>query len=707
MLTQKAIFVLPMRLILTTLGFILVVGRLFSQASFEEKVTSASNVAMTINNLGLIGNSFGGSFDVLGYPSCEFPANSGIEHIFEGGLWVGAKINGSKYVSTGAIDAPAGYSTGRSGFEFSAEVGANLEERSSLFNSPFFHPNSISHQDFRADFSDKNILIPGTNIQIQNHTNPLGLTVHFESYNWNFPFANFFVILNYRITNTGNDFLEEPMIGFWMDGVVRNVNITRPGGTAFYNKSGNGYLDTLYMAYEFDANGDVPFTNSYVGLKYLGAEDNYGFHHPALDTAFKDHYNTWLFQDQGNPLYFFPTTDNQRYDKMGFGLNRFAPPLQDWETQIRPTIKQPGNRSSLFAAGPFNTLAPGESIDVAFAIVCAKKADDGNLTSEDSYAQKDNLIKNAFWAQTAYNGEDVNFNGILDIDEDRDGNGRITRYILPSPPDIPIVRVVPKSNAIEVYWSDNAEKSIDPISKKLDFEGYRLYKTRLGFDVLESADVANSLRLVAQFDKPGNALFYDNGFSQVLLDTPRTFEGDTNTYRYKYVFDGIQNGWQHAIAVTGFDQGDEVNNLQSLESSTLANLKRVFPGTVGNTGYDNGDPFVYPNPYYAGASWEGSSSLEEDRKIVFANLPSRSKVRVYTVAGDLVDVIEHDESYAGEDIQWFSTYSDPENAQFSGGEHGWDLLSKDNQIIARGIYLFSVEDLDTGKIFKGKFVVIK
>jgi hypothetical protein len=50
---------------------------------------------------------------------------------------------------------------------------------------------------------------------------------------------------------------------------------------------------------------------------------------------------------------------------------------------------------------------------------------------------------------------------------------------------------------------------------------------------------------------------------------------------------------------------------------------------------------------------------------------------------------------------------DPDNNVFSGGEHAWNLLSEDSQILARGLYVFSVEDLETGKLYKGKFLIIK
>jgi hypothetical protein len=680
-----------------------------AQASFDEKLTTAGNIRMTVNNLGMIGNAFRGSYNVLGYPSCEFPANSGIEHLFQGGMWIGCLINNSQVaVSSGAVDDASGYSTGKGGFEFTAEVGASLKEQSSLIDNPLYNPRAISHQDLIADFSDKNTVVPGTAIPISNHQFPLGADVHFEAYNYNFNFANYFVILNYTITNNSANTWDSVYIGYWKDGVVRNVNITPPGGSAFFNKGGNGYLDSLYIAYEFDATGDPGFTNSYVGLKFLGAEDKNGFAHPELRTNFVANYNAWQFQNSADPLYFSPTDDNQKYGKMTSGLNN----RPDWETIIRPTLRQANNRSHLMSVGPFRQVAPGESVQIAFALVCAKKKEDGNPNTADNDIQKDILVQNSKFAQTAYNGEDVNFNGILDPGEDRDGDGKITRFILPAPPDIPRSKMIAGENKIDLYWSNNAENSVDPISKKKDFEGYRIYKTTLGFDVSGTQDILTALKLVAEFDSAGNHLFNETGFAAIRLADSLTFgettsAGDTIYYHYKYTFSNIQNGWQHAVAVTAFDQGDDVNNLQSLESSTLPTLKRVFPGMPVNNDFKNGDPFVYPNPYYASAAWEGISTNPEDKKVIFANLPARCNIRIYTASGDLVDDITHNQEYNGSDIKWYQTYSNANQTRFSGGEHAWDMLSKDNQIIARGLYLFSVKDLSSGEIFKGKFVIIK
>jgi hypothetical protein len=704
MSNKKYIFALILSLLAVTKTV-----ELKAQASFEEKQTTAGNIRMTINNLGMIGNAFRGSYNVLNYSSCEFPAGSGIEHLFQGGLWIGGYINGSQVaVSTGAIDDASGYTTGKQNFEFTANLGSTMLERSSLIDNPLYQTSAISHQDFVSDFTDKNTTVPGTNIQINNHLFPLGADVHFESYNYNFNFANYFVILNYVITNNSTNTWDSVFVGYWKDGVVRNVNVTTPGGGAFFNKGGNGYLDSLFIAYEFDANGDLGFTESYVGLKFLGAIDKDGLAHPLVRNNFFAHYNAWQFQNSADPLYFSPGDDNQKYGKMSAGLNSRT----DWETIIRPTLHQANNRSHLMSVGPFKRVAPGESINVSFSLVCAKKVEDGNPNSADNDVQKGVLVQNSLFAQTAYNGEDANFNGILDPGEDRDEDGKITRFVLPSPPNIPRTKVIASENKIELYWSKNSESSVDPISKKKDFEGYRLYKTTVGFDVTGTQDIVKSLKLVAEFDRNDNSLFSNTSFGAIQLSDSVTFgeldsQGDTIYYFYKYTFNNIQNGWQHAIAITSFDQGDAINNLQSLESSTTPSLKRVFPGMPANDDFKNGNPFVYPNPYYGVAAWEGLSKNPEDKKVYFANLPSSCQVKIYSSAGDLVDEFTHNESYNGDDIRWMSTYSDPTQTKFSGGEHAWDLLSKDNQIIARGTYLFSVKDTKTGKTYKGKFALIK
>lgn len=717
------------KVLFTLLGLICVSA---SQGqSFDENTTTSSQVRLNVTNVGTFGNAFRGYKDGSGDPSCEYPAGSGVEHLFESGFWIGGLVNGQRFVSTSALDKSTGYSTGSAGFEFTAEEGASLNQRSTLFDSPYYKSNAVSHQDYVADFSDSNILVPGTQIQITNHTNPLNVGVHMETYNWNYTFSDFFVIVNFQITNNGANTIDSAYFALWSNTVVRNINVTSAGsgGSSFYNKGGNGYSDSLHMAYCYDHSGDVGFTDSYIGQKFLGAEDKYGFHHPDIDNAynqltgsyytdyFQDHYNAWQFNSSTDPIFFQPTSDQQRYDlKMTSGMNvdecwdqnsstNANCPSESYQEQLN----EAGNRSDLVSVGPFKDFGPGDVINVSYAFVLGDRVNDGNDVTANTLAQKGTFYANADWAQTAYNGEDANFNGILDAGEDADGNGEITRYILPSPPNRPYTRVEAEEGKITIYWAKNSEESIDPITQTKDFEGYRIYLSKLGFDVAESTvdlDYVN----IAQFDLPDNDVSYETGFEAITMDEPLFFSGDTNEYIYKYTIDNVLSGWQYAVAVTAFDRGNPESNLESLESAPASNDYRVFAGTKPNTDMQKHEPYVYPNPYYAGAAWEGTSNFqEESRKVIFANLPERCVIRIFTVAGDLIDEFDHDQAYDGTDIRWFDTFADedPENNVFSGGEHAWDLLSKENQIIARGLYMFTIEDKESGELFKGKFLIIK
>jgi len=73
----------------------------------ENRVTSAGNVWMSVSNWGFLGNSGPQQSDAmwdpcspwLWAPQCEFPAGSGIQHLFQAGLWIGAEIpDGDEWV---------------------------------------------------------------------------------------------------------------------------------------------------------------------------------------------------------------------------------------------------------------------------------------------------------------------------------------------------------------------------------------------------------------------------------------------------------------------------------------------------------------------------------------------------------------------------------------------------------------------------------
>lgn len=675
--------------------------------------TNVGNIGLTVTNWGVFGDGLAEQSPV-DQPSCEYPRGSSIEHIFDGGLWVGAfkPSAGQNLVTTGAFNSARIGTAGSNNFEYTnTDVLTDIiTERSTITDANFYSPAAISHQDFIAEFSDTNIFVPGTAIQIPNHT-PLGIAVHLESYAWNFPFADAFAILNYTITNVGHagihDTLRNVHVGLWADMVVRNTNILPPRvGAPFYQDVGAGFVNDpdiakLIYAYEYDGGPNYTNSQSYVSLTFLGADPVDGDNTYAEEI----NYNWWLFGGGTEDWELAPNTEEARYQRMSQSISDI-----DYMGGVE---RQSGNFMSLITTGPFEEIPPGESINVVFAVVCGKKF--SNLPhSADNEITRKTLIENVSWAQRAYHGEDSNRNGVLDFmgtdsSEDVIPNGVIDRYILPTPPTPPKLKVTPSDSKVTLLWSDDSENSIDFISKTKDFEGYRVYRSFLGNDLSTDGIFAN-MQLIREYDNI-DGLFYDTGLESIELAEPiieisDNDPPDTVIYKYQLEIDNLHNGWQYAFAVTAFDSGDAGLNLQSLESTSLLNALIVSPGSPAR---EKGSGFkvgVYPNPYKAGALWDGG--LERQRKLFFFNLPARSVVRIYTLAGDLVDEFRHSGNYDGRDIEWYQKFADV-NTQtiFPGGEHAWDMVTENDQAIATGLYLFTVKDEDSGKVQRGKFVVIK
>lgn len=646
----------------------------------NSKFTNVGNIAITVSNYGVFGHGFRLWPQ---QPSIQYPRGSGIEHCFVGGLWVGASTPNGIRVTTGAVDVPSLRNVAE-GFEFTTGTDSRVIERSSLPDSRFFSPDAISHQDFIADFTDVNTTNPNQNNEpIPNHQ-PLGINVHLETYAFNFSFADNFVVFNYWIKNVGSSVIDSVYVALWADLVVRNTNLTPPtAGTPFYDKGGLGYIDTLNLAYAFDYNGDAGLADSYGAMKFLGST-------PYLNTT---GYQSWQFRNTTDPTYFSPTDDNNKFNKMAGGLT----------PQQIAGIPRPSNFMTMITAGPFSRVNAGDSINVVFSVMAAKKRTP-SPTTDDSPGQKSILVQTAEWAQRTYNGEDRNGNGIEDPEENWSDNGKPRRYFLPSPPSAPRIKVVPADKVVEIYWDNSSEASIDPISNQMDFEGYRVYGTNVGFDLTLSQDLLGSLKLLGEFDTPQNDIGYNTGFNAIRLVSPVTFPPETTKYSYKFTVPGVLNGWQYGFAVTAFDSGDSNTQLQSLESSRIQTLRRVVPGTPPDQA-GSATVGVYPNPYYARAYWDGSG--ERDRKLYFYNLPPRAEIRIYTLAGDIVDDFEHDASlYNASDLNWFQRFSDG-TQMLAGGEHAWDLITQRDQAVATGLYLFTVRNKDSGEIKRGKFLVIK
>jgi len=688
----------------------------------QRQVVNVGSLQLTVTNYGTIGAR--NAYWPAQY-SAEYPRGSGIEHLYQGGVWFGAysHLRGRAAVSTGATDWSLSGVTGQH-YEFTSEEGSKIIKRSIDPFSGLPTDGAVSDLDFVCEYTDKYVRDPVTGDSIPYHL-PLGLTVKQESYAWNLPTADFFVILSYTFYNEGYkdassrvvvDTLDSVYVGLWNNFVVRNTNFpsARPGSSGYFNVAA-GYDSVRRMAYafDFDGNRDAP-AKSYIAMTLLGADPFPKTIDSLRDLSTKTYFNAWKFHAPAIEQELVSPIKESDEDPNPWA-NRFARMTRSIPGGVIAKLRTAAsNATLLLSTGPFTTMYPHDSLKIIFAIVTAKMYGQDH-PSKDSPEQRSTLFKNLGWAQKTYDGEDVNGNNKLDTLEGEDFNGdhKLTRYSLPQPPQRPKVRAEVSDNKVTIYWDKNtSEKSVDPITQLEDFEGYRVYRSNAGADIATPENFFSDMPMVAEYDIDTNDVGYNTGFSRVKLDEPKTFVGDTNKYWYRFPQSDMNlthlNGWQYLYAVTAFDRGDSANRLPSLESSKLKSLLRVIPGTLPNSNKSTGIG-IYPNPYYAKAYWDGSSGGERNRKIIFYNLPARCEIRIYTLAGDIIATIDHDAAtYNGSDIEWFTKFETLRAPpQFSGGEHAWDLISRYDQAIATGLYLVSVKDNETGDVRIGKFLVVK
>jgi hypothetical protein len=89
-----------------------------------------------------------------------------------------------------------------------------------------------------------------------------------------------------------------------------------------------------------------------------------------------------------------------------------------------------------------------------------------------------------------------------------------------------------------------------------------------------------------------------------------------------------------------------------------------------------------PDPYYVTNQFERTT---EAKVIQFVNLPADCIIRIYSSSGVLVTLLEH-------------------HSATDGGSERWNVLNRNNQVVASGVYFYHVEAGDARRV--GRFVVV-
>jgi hypothetical protein len=424
-----------------------------------------------------------------------------------------------------------------------------------------------------------------------------------------------------------------------------------------------------------------------------------------------------------------------------------------------PSLQTPGDQVVLVRCGPFASLSPGQSLEFAVALCAAPTVDslrtlintatfvyDGfwqnrlpdSVGAEDAGCVTGDCIIGA----TGKNGHEVCLDvpaGIsvsLDAectecrvrpdgsvpppfqvpyhhgqcvwtDADCDhfttgvrGYETHVQWLDPgSVPPRPNYHVAPSDHGVTLAWDNQPEILLNAGiagAGGFHFSGYRLYRlsdwrgrrsqlppperweelTAFGNDSL------NAMRPLAQATD-----------TTVGFDLIRYGQKHYPIGRYRYVDDQVLNGFDYLYLVTTVATREIPGNggvtlVEQIESPLAPVLDSVV--VPHDRAADRaGEVWVVPNPYRGTAGWDRPSVPGDvfGRHVDFFGMPrAKATIRIYTLAGDLVAQVEHD-----------GTHGD--------GQAPWNLITRNGQDVASGIYLFTVDSRLGHQV--GRFVIMR
>lgn len=658
------------------------------------------NVRMTLSNWGEQGNPDA----TPGYLGFEYPLGSESDFLFSAGIWVGAKVNQQPLVSTGtdgdngtnefapSLPIQDGFPwsyfplssitdniAGRTYIKGAKQVdddgdGLIDEDPAGDMSADFIDNDGDGKVDDDDDDNDGDV-VPGSldddgdgrfdedsnargtqeyytvyddcdvsqvqSADADGHT-PLNVQVLQRTYAWGEAYASEFILMDLIVRNIGALPLMDLYLGLFADpDVAAKGESGDPASIDDWNFYDAANLMMVQGDDTTDADGYGP---GLFAMKVVRTPD-------SLHTL-KISFSNFERVSGGDP-----ETNADKYELLTSGV-------------IMPPTAQLGDWRFLLGFGPASgswILPPGDEMPVTVAFIAGRKLED--------------LRRNAQWAQAIY---DNDFQG-------------------PQAPEQPIFWTESHPGRIRVYWRNNAEKSIDPITRVADFEGYAVQR---------STDI-NRWFTLGQFDKINPDSIFDEEFRRENLNLGMPYDVFDSTLAVNadnggWYVDGthsppdtvywlddrnVLRGWQYYYIVRAFDRG--VSGAGVLITSIGRSYKGALAGYTQETwtqGNSVEQVFVVPNPYKGGHELEESGALTASglkaypRKLFFMNLPpSGAKIHIYTLAGDHIITLQHP----------------------SGGsdQFEWDMRNQYRQEIVSGVYYYIVEAGAEKKI--DKFVVIK
>jgi hypothetical protein len=332
-------------------------------------------------------------------------------------------------------------------------------------------------------------------------------------------------------------------------------------------------------------------------------------------------------------------------------------------------------------------------------------------------------------------------------------NGMETQlfWVTGSAPPPPNMRVLAGDNSVTLLWDNLSETVPDNLSMKIDFEGYQIWRAdnwhrppgtseltgpedhlwhllelrdrvnyyppnvdfekpfeEGGWQYKPLRDLHDRERIIQMFEEvltyyPADTVPCPPGLTDDVCDTLEAIARFNLGYEggkryYKFIDREAKNGMPYFYSVIAYDHeaGGWSPEGFGRANSPAANFAYISPTSAAQQpeSFKEDEIYVVPNPVTDDnmAPWrfDPNNSDPTGLKLEFRNLPRcKSTVRIYTIAGDLVETLYHDGSNGN-------------------GTLPWDLLTRNGQDVTSGVYLYSVDPAD-GRFSRkiGKFVIIR
>ncbi len=456
---------------------------------------------------------------------------------------------------------------------------------------------------------------------------PYHLGIQYVVHAWSFArsAAKDFVFVDYRVINRSQYLNTENQTGpyLWKNCYWGLRMDPDVGTNASDDRSGFMKEKNLGFTFDRDFNdGGKPY--GFMGVRILKT--------PVVNGEELGLTNWTAIQNaSGNYIVPDPRDDRSEYRILSKAPGQTLDPVYD-PTKDYQFSGVVGDTRQLIASGPFDMNQDDEvSVTISFLFANAVNASPKYGTDEEIIGELGNLTNTADAVKMFY-----------DLGE------------LAKGPENPSITLIPGDGNVTLTW----DAVPSPPNPNIEIAEYRIYRSF-------------------------NAAAED----YVLLKTVEPGSGATLSYTDNSA--ELVNGWKAYYTVTVLDRlSGELGELlgagvqERAPIFSLANMVIPRSDALALSDRSNLKIRVVPNPFLAQAAWDISAT---EKHVQFINLPAKCTIRIFTISGNLVNVVQHTND---------------------SGTENYNLRNRFNELIASGIYYYVVTEPGGAKE-TGRFMVVR